>query len=64
MTDRVNWNPAQVGGWRVVCTCELGPVPVTFHPDDEEVARWVAGNHKTTCTWVEPTEEVDNEEPI
>jgi len=53
-----DWNVSEDGGWRVVGNDPMwGAMPMTFPPDMEEVARWVADNHKVDCTWVEPTSE-------
>jgi hypothetical protein len=54
----VDWNVEEVGGWRVIGhDPSWGDMTVTFPPDQEEVAKWVADNHNTTATWVEPTSE-------
>lgn len=52
---RLHWRVSEVGGWRMVSNSQYyrGAV-MTFHPDDEETARWVASNHSTEATWVAP----------
>jgi hypothetical protein len=55
---RVHWSVAAEGGWRVVTQDPgWGEIPMTFHPDDGEIARWVARGHNVPCDWIEPTSE-------
>ena len=54
---RVHWKVTVVGGWHVTAPDpSWGPMPMTFHPDDEDVARWVASNHGVDVVWVDPSE--------
>lgn len=58
MVDRVHWSCHKIGGWRVIAPDpSWGNIPITFHPDDENVARWVASNHGVDCIWIEPSSE-------
>jgi len=52
---RWHWRVSQVGGWRVLGQDRnWGTIPMTFHPDDENLARWVGSNHGVDANWVAP----------
>ena len=52
---RWHWRMSVVGGWRVMTQDpSWGQIPMVFHPDDEDVARWVASNNGVDYTWVDP----------
>jgi len=52
----VNWSSKEIGCWRVlVQDPSWGEIPISLHPDNEDIARWVASNNGVDCIWIKPS---------